>query len=408
VDAAPVHHADNPLRNVDFAVFGYVGHRSFSPCQLVRKIVMTKDLSVIVDQFHIQERFLSAMPYGSGHINETFWVKTHPPGSESYILQKINHRIFTNVPKLMENICRVTSHLRSKILAEGGNPKRECLTVISTPSGQPFYQDPEGNFWRMYIFLEKTLGIDIVETPQQAAEGGKAFGKFQRFLADLPGGPLFETIPHFHDIDARLSKFKATCQEDPSNRLKEVSAEVDFILDLAPELREVLLLGNSGQIPVRVTHNDTKFNNVLLDENDHGLCVIDLDTVMPGYLHYDYSDSIRTATNTAAEDEADLSKIDMNLDLFEAYTKGFLSEVGPTLNAAEWATLGRSAKLLPFIIGLRFLTDYLDGDHYFKIKFPRHNLQRARAQFQLTRKIISHEPHILTYIKSLEARYGRV
>jgi hypothetical protein len=187
-----------------------------------------------------------------------------------------------------------------------------------------------------------------------------------------------------------------------------VSAEIAFIEELGPTLREVLLLGNSGAIPVRVTHNDTKFNNVLLDERDKGLCVIDLDTVMPGYLHYDFSDSIRTATNTAAEDETDLSKIDMNINLFEAYTTGFLSEVGSTLNAAEWSSLGRSAKLLPFLIGLRFLTDYLEGDHYFKTKFPGHNLQRARAQFQLTRKILSHESHILSYIQSLEARYGRV
>jgi hypothetical protein len=369
---------------------------------------MTKDLSLIVDQFDIKSHFLSAAPYGSGHINETFWVQTHPPGLESYILQKINHRIFTNVPKLMENICRVTNHLRLKLLAEGGNPTRECLTVISSKSGQPFYQDPEGNFWRMYIFLEKTRGIDIVQTPEQASEGGKAFGKFQRLLADLPGGPLFETIPHFHDIDSRLSKFRTSCSNDALQRVKEVSAEIAFIEELGPTLREVLLLGNSGAIPVRVTHNDTKFNNVLLDERDKGLCVIDLDTVMPGYLHYDFSDSIRTATNTAAEDETDLSKIDMNINLFEAYTTGFLSEVGSTLNAAEWSSLGRSAKLLPFLIGLRFLTDYLEGDHYFKTKFPGHNLQRARAQFQLTRKILSHESHILSYIQSLEARYGRV
>jgi len=365
-------------------------------------------LKAIVDQFDVPECFLSAESYGSGHINQTFWVKTLPAQSRTYILQKINHRIFKNIPKLMENICRVSLHLRGKIAKAGGDPDREALTVIPTRKGALFYQDPEGNFWRMYIFIENTRSYDIVSTEHQAFEGGKTFGRFQGFLDDLPGEPLFETIPHFHNIDSRFALFQSACQQDPQRRLKEIAAEVDFVQQSYPSMRLVLELGASKKIPLRVTHNDTKFNNVLLDFEDQGLCVIDLDTVMPGYLHYDFSDSIRTVTNTAAEDEADLSKIDMNLKLFEAYSRGFLSQVGPRLNEAEWASLGSSAKLLPFMIGLRFLTDYLNGDTYFKIKFPLHNVRRARAQFQLTRQIEKQESNIFKWIEFLEKAHGGV
>ncbi len=367
----------------------------------------TENLKLIFEEFNTPEKFLSGEAYGSGHINQTYWIKTSPPHSRSYILQKINHRIFKNIPKLMDNICRVTEHLRAKILEQGGNPDRESLTVMKTrQAGLNFYQDSEGNYWRLYIFIENTRSYDIVKTAHQAFEGGKAFGRFQSFLDDLPGGPLFEIIPNFHNIDSRFELFKAACKTDSHGRLKQLSSEIDFVESLYPETRLVLELGQQNKIPLRVTHNDTKFNNVLLDQKDQGLCVIDLDTVMPGYIHYDFSDSIRTATNTAAEDEKDLSKIDMNTELFEAYATGFLSQVGLRLNQLEWASLGKSAKLLPFMIGLRFLTDYLQGDTYFKTHFSEHNLQRARAQFQLTRQILAKESSILKFIQTLEKTYG--
>ncbi len=369
----------------------------------------TANLGLIFQEFETHEQFLSGEPYGSGHINQTYWIKTLPPEGRSYILQKINHKIFKNIPELMKNISRVTEHLRAKIMEQGGNPDRESLTVMKTcRQGLNYYQDPEGNYWRLYIFIENTRSYDLVKTARQAFEGGKAFGRFQNFLDDLPGGPLFEIIPNFHNIDSRFEFFKAAVQADTHSRVKQLGPEIDFVEKFYPDMRSVLELGQQGKIPRRVTHNDTKFNNVLLDQNDQGLCVIDLDTVMPGYIHYDFSDSIRTVTNTAAEDEKDLSKIDMNLELFEAYATGFLGQVGSKLNSAEWASLGQSAKLLPFMIGLRFLTDYLQGDIYFKTHFSEHNLQRARAQFQLTRQIVHHEPAILKFIQTLEKSYGRV
>ena len=361
-------------------------------------------LKSVFEKFDTREQFLSGEPYGSGHINQTYWIKTSPPHSKTYILQKINHQIFKNVPKLMENICRVTQHLHQKVTQQGGNPEQEALTVVRTRENQdPFYQDIQGNYWRMYIFIENTRSYDIVKTPKQAFEGGRAFGQFQRLLDDLPGGPLFETIPNFHNIAFRYELFEKACQEDPRDRVKNILEEIEFVEKIYPSMQLVLQLGLQQKIPLRVTHNDTKFNNVLLDQNDKGLCVIDLDTVMPGYIHYDFSDAIRTGTNTAAEDEKDLTKIDMNFELFEAYTRAFLGEVGVKLNQAEWDSLGLSAKLLPFMIGLRFLTDYILGDTYFKTHFEGHNLQRARAQFELTRKIMAKEPLILKVI-SMEMR----
>jgi len=350
-------------------------------------------------QFKVSENFISGAPYGSGHINQTYLIKTD--GSRDYILQKVNHHIFKNVPKLMDNISRVTHHLRKKIQEEGGNPDRETLTLLPTKDHQAFYQDPEGAYWRMYIFITPTRSYDIVSTPKQAFEGGQAFGRFQDLLDDLPGGPLFETIEKFHDINSRFSLFEKACALDPVNRLKDIEAERNLALKFFPDMQRVLNLGKAGKIPLRVTHNDTKFNNVLLDENDQGLCVIDLDTVMPGYIHYDFSDAIRTATNTAAEDEKDLSKIHCNLALLEAFTRGFLGKVGHKLNPSEWESLPFSAKLLPFTIGLRFLTDYLNGDTYFKTRFPEHNLQRARAQFQLMQEILKLEPEIVKIVESM-------
>lgn len=362
---------------------------------------MTVNVKPIFEQFDVAGEFISGEPYGSGHINDTYLVSTTPPAEKNYILQRVNHLIFKNVPKLMENIVRVTEHIRQKITEEGGDPDRQTLTVMRTKDGGPFYVDPDGNFWRMYIFIDKNKSYDIVESAQQAFEGGKAFGQFQKYLSDLPGGPLFETIPDFHNIDSRMKLFEAAKSADTHDRVKEVQSEIDFVMNSLEDMRVVLKLGQAGKIPLRVTHNDTKFNNVLLDESDHGLCVIDLDTVMPGYIHYDFSDTIRTATNTAAEDEADLGKIDMNVELFEAYVKGFIGEVGEKLNDAEWTSLPLAAKLLPFTIGLRFLTDYLDGDNYFKTHFEGHNLQRARAQFELTRKVWAKEAHIAEFIAGL-------
>jgi len=246
----------------------------------------------------------------------------------------------------------------------------------------------------MFIFIPDHRSYDIVDTPARAYEGGKAIGRFQAMLADLPGAPLFETIPFFHDIEKRLDTFFRSMKSDPANRVAEVSAEIDFVLRRSEEMKVILRLGREGKIPLRITHNDTKFNNILLDNNDKALCVIDLDTVMPGYVHYDFGDAIRTAANSAAEDEEDLAKIKMDIRLFEAYTEGYLSETRSTLNETEKEYLAFAPRLITFIMALRFLTDYIDGDHYYKIHHEHHNLQRARSQFRL--------------VESMEEQYGEM
>jgi Ser/Thr protein kinase RdoA (MazF antagonist) len=342
------------------------------------------ELQIVTGNFVFRGTILSVYPYGSGHINDTYKVETVEPECKNYILQRINHKIFKNVPGLIDNIDRVTRHIRMKLEnTPGSDPDRQGLTLIPTQEGKVFYQDQDGNFWRMYIFIEDNRSYDIVDTPEKAFEGGRMFGKFQSMIADLPGGPLHETIPNFHNIDMRLETLRQTIERDPAGRAALVSAEAAFVWDRAQEMGTILHLGQQGLIPQRITHNDTKFNNVLLDQNDQGLCVIDLDTVMPGYVHYDFGDSIRTSTNTGAEDDADLSRVEMDINLFEAYTKGFLQETRSTLTPLELEYLPLAGKLFPYIIGVRFLTDYVDGDNYFKIKHEHHNLQRARAQFKL-------------------------
>jgi hypothetical protein len=343
-----------------------------------------KGLKTIIANFQHSGTFTRAYPYGSGHINDTYKVETLEDNQHNYILQRINHNVFKDVPGLMENVERVTKHIRTKLdKIEDSNPEREALTVIPAQDGQSYFKDEEGNFWRMYIFIWDNRSYDLVDSPEKAYEGGKMFGKFQAMLADLPGKPLNETIPNFHNIEWRLDTFEEILQEDTVGRASGIPDEIKFVRDRAEEMKTILNLGREGKIPLRITHNDTKFNNVLLDQDDKGLCVIDLDTVMPGYVHYDFGDSIRTSTNTGAEDEADLSKVEMDIRLFEAYARGFLEQTKDTLNDVEIDHLAFAGKLFPFIIGLRFLTDYVDGDNYFKIKHDGHNLQRSRAQFKL-------------------------
>jgi Ser/Thr protein kinase RdoA (MazF antagonist) len=235
----------------------------------------------------------------------------------------------------------------------------------------------------MYIFISAHRSYNTVDSSGKAFEGGKAIGRFQVMLSDMPGGPLNETIPFFHNIEKRLETFNQKIKDDPAERVKSVSFEINEFLKRANEMRVILQLGSEGKIPLRITHNDTKFNNILLDESDKALCVIDLDTVMPGYVHYDFGDAIRTVTNNAPEDETDLSKVRMNLELFKAYAEGYLSESGETLNDTEKEYLAFAPRLITYTIALRFLTDYIDGDNYFKIHHAHHNLQRARAQLKL-------------------------
>ncbi len=346
--------------------------------------MMNYDLKEIFGYFTPDGTYLTGEPYGSGHIHDTFLVETKESNKDNYILQRLNNKIFKNIPALQQNIERVTVHLRNKLLAVAGSDiKRECLQLIPALDGKSWITDKDGNYWRMYIFISNHRSYNIVDSEDKAFEGGKAIGRFQAMLSDMPGDPLNETIPRFHDIESRLEILERTINADPVGRLKTVGEEVDQYLKRGEEMKTILKLGRAGKIPLRITHNDTKFNNILLDENDKALCVIDLDTVMPGYVHYDFGDAIRTVTNTAAEDEKDLTKIRMDINLFKAYARGYLSETGSTLNQVEKEYLSFAPKLITYTIGIRFLTDFIDGDNYFKIHHEFHNLQRTRAQLKL-------------------------
>jgi Ser/Thr protein kinase RdoA (MazF antagonist) len=345
---------------------------------------MGYNLKEIFEYFEADGTFLKGEPYGSGHIHDTFRIETVEKEKDDYILQRLNNKIFKNIPELQQNIERVTVHLRNKISSiRGSDIKRECLRLIPTRDGLTWIVDNEGNFWRMYIFISRHHSYNVVDSPDKAFEGGKAIGRFQAMLSDMPGGPLFETIPLFHNIEKRLQTFNSKIMDNPVGRVNSVSKEIDQILNMAEEMKIILRLGKEGKIPLRITHNDTKFNNILLDENDKALCVIDLDTVMPGYIHYDFGDAIRTAANTATEDEDDLSKVKMDINLFKAYAEGYLSETVETLNDVEKEYLAFAPRLITYTIAVRFLTDFIDGDNYFKIHHELHNLQRARAQLRL-------------------------
>jgi thiamine kinase-like enzyme len=349
---------------------------------------MGYNLKDIFELFVADGTFLNGEPYGSGHIHDTFRIETAEKDKDDYILQRLNNRVFKNIPELQQNIERVTVHLKNKLRTKPGSDiKRECLSLIPSRDGKSWIVDNEGNYWRMYIFISNHHSYNLVDSEDKAYEGGKAIGRFQAMLSDMPGGPLFETIPWFHNIGKRLQTFNLKISENPAGRVKSVTGEIDQIHKRAEEMKIILKLGNEGKIPLRITHNDTKFNNILLDENDKALCVIDLDTVMPGYVHYDFGDSIRTAANTASEDERDLSRIRMDINLFRAYSEGYLSETAETLNDVEKEFLAFSPGLITYTIALRFLTDFIDGDHYFKIHHELHNLQRARAQLQLMKSM---------------------
>ena len=325
--------------------------------------------------------------YGEGHINDTFvvWRADH---TKRFILQRINTDTFTDPAGLMENICGVTRHLRTKIQAEGGDPGRECLNVIPTLSGAAYYIDSEGNAWRAYDFVENTVCLQQVGCEADFRTVAETLGKFQNQLADYPASTLHETIARFHDTPNRYANFEKALAADALGRAKTIAPEIAFIHAREKDCHVLLNQLAAGEIPLRVTHNDTKINNVLLDEaTGKGICVIDLDTVMPGLSAYDFGDSIRTGANDCAEDEPDQSKVHFDLHLYEVFAKGYLSTAGSAMCAAEKKSLAWGAKLMTLECGIRFLTDYLEGDHYFHIARPNHNLDRARTQFTLVRQM---------------------
>ena len=331
-------------------------------------------------------QLVGAVRYGSGHINDTFVVHTQPGEDpcRRFILQRISSAAFKHPDEVMANIVGVTSFLGEKIKEAGGNPARETMSVWATKSGENFYTDSEGGAWRVYPFVEDTICLQKAETPELFAASARAFGKFQRMLKDYPADTLYETIPKFHDTEDRLAKLKAAVAADVMGRVKEVGPELKFVQEREADCSEALSALRDGRLPLRVTHNDTKLNNILIDrESGEGICVIDLDTVMPGLAINDFGDSIRFGANHSAEDERDLTKVNFDLELFDVYAAGFLEGAGGALTETELDYLPWGAKLMTLECGIRFLTDYLEGDHYFRIHREGQNLDRCRTQFKL-------------------------
>ncbi|MFD0896088.1 aminoglycoside phosphotransferase family protein [Luteolibacter ambystomatis] len=361
------------------------------------------DLRAVTALFDMRADFVHAYPYGSGHINDTYCAWFDQAGQRiRYIVQRINHNVFKQPELLMENVDRVTKHALDRLLDEG-NPeaRRRTLTCVPSHGGKSYAKDLQGNVWRVYPFIERARGYDELETNEQAYQAARSFGEFQKLTADLGGDRLHETIPNFHNTPKRLEALKAAIEADTAGRAAEVQAEINFALARAADCAKITDLIAAGEIPERVTHNDTKLNNVLLDDvTAEGVCVIDLDTTMPGSALYDFGDMVRTATPTTREDDTDLDKLDIRLDRFEALVKGYLSTARSFLNPAETAHLAFAGKLLTLECGIRFLTDYLQGDVYFKIKRPGHNIDRCRNQFAFVAAIEKKLPEMEAIVKS--------
>jgi Ser/Thr protein kinase RdoA (MazF antagonist) len=356
------------------------------------------DLGTVARQFEIAGKFQDAHPFGRGHINDTYRVVFDHHGVDSrYILQRVNHRVFKDPIALMANIERVTLHLAQQVAHEP-DYQRRVLTLIPTRDGAAFHTDGEGCIWRVYPYIENTNAYDAVETIDQAYQAGKAFGRFQYLLAGMTAHQLHETIPDFHHTPRRFEALERAIASDVAGRAVLAQAEIDFALSHKPIIATLL----NATLPQRVTHNDAKFNNVLLDENTgEGICVIDLDTVMPGLAPYDFGDMVRTTTSPAEEDERNLSKVKMQFPMFEALARGYLESAGGFLTHEEKQALAFSGKLITFEIGIRFLTDFLAGDTYFKVHRDGHNLDRCRTQFKLVESIEEQEEKMEQFVLSI-------
>ncbi|MBI3848705.1 MAG: aminoglycoside phosphotransferase family protein [Verrucomicrobia bacterium] len=363
-----------------------------------------KQLQEISKQFQIYGEILHAETFKIGHINETYSATYDQGGMRvRYIHQKINKGVFKNPPAVMKNVMRVTTHIRRKLESRNARDiTRRSLIVIPTRAGQSFYRSSEGEYWRTFVFIEGVETFEAVQTPDQAFEAGRAFGEFQSLLVDLPGERLHETIPNFHNTRKRFTVLHQAIEKDHLNRAKEAYSEIKFAL-AHEEIVDVILNAMARRkIPERITHNDTKFNNVMLDTlTGEARCVVDLDTVMPGCALYDFGDMVRTTTSPTLEDERDLSKVKMHMPTFKRLAQGYLSTAGTFLTRAEKSHLAFAGKLITFEIGIRFLTDFLSGDTYFRIHRPGHNLDRSRTQFKLVESIERQEAAMQKFVDRL-------
>jgi Ser/Thr protein kinase RdoA (MazF antagonist) len=346
------------------------------------------DFIEIVKQLRIPDDIASVMPLGEGHINDTFLIKSKGTSSQDYVLQRINHNIFRDVARMMENIHRIITHVNRKKNSTN-NHEVGVPDLIKTTDDKLFLIH-RGDYWRCYTYCNSAVEKPGIINDAKAFEGGRAIGKFQVMLADLPGGKLHDTIPDFHNLKVRLDNFHTAIKSDAAKRADGVKKLISDLLLMEDEMLLIYRLEREGIIPVRVTHNDTKFNNILFDDKDKAVCIIDLDTVMNGSILYDFGDAVRTLCNTTAEDEPDLSKVDFNLRLFDRFTAGYLSAVSTIITKVECEMLVKSCRLLTYLMAIRFLTDYLNGDTYYKTAYPGHNLARASNQYQLLSRLGSY------------------
>jgi Ser/Thr protein kinase RdoA (MazF antagonist) len=342
---------------------------------------MKNKLEEIAGKFQVEGKIIEVQPLGEGFINDTFIIKTEGK-SPNYILQRKNKRIFSPIPAMMENIQKVCMHIKKKVVAAGGDPLREAMTIIPAFDGKLYFLDEEEEYWAVCLFIEDTIAYDSAKTPDLAYAGGKGIGKFQTLVADLKE-PLTNILPGFHDMRFRFKQWDAVLTKDPLERKKELTEEISWIESRRLEMLNFYELIENGVIPTRISHNDTKINNILFDKKGEVLCVIDLDTVLNSTVLNDFGDAMRTYTNTGAEDDLNLDNVSMDIEIFNAFTKGYIEEAKSFLTEKEAEYLAFSAKFITYEQVLRFLMDYIDGDNYYKIKSPNHNLVRTHAQFKL-------------------------
>ena len=365
-------------------------------------------LTAVISGFDFTGSFIECEEIKTGHINRTYGLRfALPDGGESrYVLQRINDFAFKKPAEVMHNVRLVTEHLRRATLAQGLDPARRVLRLIPARDGEFMLVDAEGGSWRAYDYISGAVTVDRVDGPEQFREIGAAFGDFQTMLADFPIGELYDTIPHFHDTRQRLRNFEASLAADVKGRAASLAAEIAFVRERRDAMCRIVDMVESGEIPLRVTHNDTKINNVMLDgETGEALCVVDLDTVMAGSALYDYGDAIRYGACTADEDERDLARVALDLELYAGFSEGFISRTARGLTHAELVNLPLGALVMTYENGVRFLTDYLDGDVYFRIERPEHNLDRARCQFRLLRDMEAKRERMDAIALELIGRY---
>ena len=364
-----------------------------------------KILSEVLGAYDFPGTIIAAERYGEGHINDTFCVtvKREDETSARYMLQRISRAAFPHPEELMQNFVAITSFLRRKIEISGGDPSRETLSLDHTRDGKDFYTDSENNVWRLVPFVEDTVCLQEA-TPELFEASARAFGHFQRMLTDYPAETLYETIPHFHDTENRLTLFRKALERDTLGRSAKAANEVRFVTEHEADCSVAMEALRQGILPLRVTHNDTKLNNVLFDcKSGEGVCIIDLDPTMPGLAIFDFGDSIRFGANHCREDEKDLSLVNLDLDLYERYTRGFLAGTDGCLTEAELEYLPWGARIITLELGIRFLTDYLEGDHYFRTSYPDHNLDRCRTQFKLLQDMEDH----FSEMQAIVAKYAK-